>query len=88
MGDTRNLSVEVTVDEDEERTEAKVGVMIRDREFSGWGRAKRNPNDPNVPMIGEELAVARALNDLSQNLLDAAAQAIEEFEGRPVDLHP
>jgi hypothetical protein len=34
-----------------------------------------------MPMVGEELAAARALSDLSHQLLDAAAETISEREG-------
>jgi Domain of unknown function (DUF1876) len=37
-------------------------------------------------VVGEELAIARALSELSHHLVDAAAQAIESFEGHPVRL--
>lgn len=87
MSETKVLSIEVVVEEDPERTEARASLDLRGREFGGWGRARRNPADPNIPMIGEELAVARALYDLSHHLMDAAASAIEEYEGRPVHLH-
>ena len=37
-------------------------------------------------MIGEEVAAARALNDLAHHLLEQAAHTIESWEGRPVHL--
>jgi hypothetical protein len=75
--------------EDDERTRADAILELRDHRFHGWGQAKRAPEDPNVPVVGEELAAARALSDLSHQMLDAAAQRIEEFspEGGPVRLH-
>jgi hypothetical protein len=87
MEDSKAMTVEIQLDENEERTEAKASIRIRDKEFAGWGRARRNPGDPNVPMVGEELAVARALSELSHHLVDAAAETIESFEGHPVRLN-
>ncbi|HLF40151.1 MAG TPA: DUF1876 domain-containing protein [Acidimicrobiia bacterium] len=87
MGETREFSMDVVVDEDAERTEAKVLLRLGQREFAAWGRARRNPEDPNVPVIGEELALARAMNEMAHRLVEAAADAIESFEGRPVDIH-
>jgi hypothetical protein len=87
MEDSKALTVEIQLDESEERTEAKASIRLRDKEFTGWGRARRNPGDPNVPMVGEELAVARALSELSHHLVDAAAETIESFEGHPVRLN-
>ena len=39
----------------------------------GKGIARCNPTDRDVPEIGDELAAARALADLSHQLLEAAA---------------
>ena len=86
MAESRVFEIEVFVEEDVDHTEAKAYMSLRGREFAGWGRARRNPNDPNIPMIGEELALARALDDLGHALLDAAAGAIEEYEGREAEI--
>jgi hypothetical protein len=62
-------------------------LALADERFHGFGRAKRAPEDASVPVIGLDLAAARALSDLSHQLLDAAAKRIEQFEGHSVDLH-
>ena len=49
---------------------------------------RRNPIDPNLPAVGEGIAAARALGDLSHHLLEHAAHEIESWEGHPVKLHP
>lgn len=82
----RMARIELNVTEDADHCEATAQLTTNDTVFSGWGRARRNPRDPNVPMIGEELAIARALGDLSSKLLSAAADAIERHESRPVHL--
>jgi hypothetical protein len=38
----------------------------------GRGTARANPHDRDVPEIGDEMAVGRALGDLSRNLLSVA----------------
>jgi hypothetical protein len=38
-------------------------------------------------VIGEDLAAARALSQLAHELLQAAAERIEEYEGGPVQVH-
>ncbi|HEX6659941.1 MAG TPA: dsRBD fold-containing protein, partial [Ilumatobacter sp.] len=53
----------------------------------GWGRAKRNPEDPDKPLIGEEVAAARALIRLAHQLLGAAESDIEEIEKHAVRIH-
>jgi hypothetical protein len=79
--------VTVAFTEDADRTRADAILEIADQRFHGFGQAKRAPQDPSVPMIGQDLAAARALSDLSHKLLEAAADRIESFEGHPVKLH-
>jgi hypothetical protein len=86
MDEVGMITVTVIMEENEERTEATARVTVRDRQFTGWGRARRHPSDPQVPAVGEELAMARALSHLSHRLVDAAAETIEAYEGHPVHL--
>jgi hypothetical protein len=79
-------TVQISLDEDEEHTEAQASLRLRERDFVARGQARRNPHDPNVPVVGEELAVARALAELSHQLLAAAAETIEGFVGHHVSL--
>jgi hypothetical protein len=87
MGKPRVWTVEIVFTEDEDRTQADAEMRAGTRTLHGRGRARRNPVDPNVPAIGEELATARALSDLTDQLVHLAAQTIEGFEGHPVSLH-
>ena len=86
MGD-HAWHVTITFTEDADRTRADAVLELADQRFHGFGQARRAPQDPNVPVIGEDLAAARALSDLSHQLVHAAAERIEAFEGRPVQLH-
>jgi Rv2632c-like len=83
----RVWTVEIVFTEDEDRTRADARMRAAQRQWHGWGRARRNPIDPDVPAVGEELAGARALADLSHQLVEAAAHGVEAFEGHPVRLH-
>ncbi|TGB08439.1 DUF1876 domain-containing protein [Streptomyces palmae] len=49
-----------------------------DTVLTGEGSARVNPADENVPAIGSELAAARALSDLSHQLLHSAVEDIEQ----------
>lgn len=80
-------TLEISIGENADETEAQARLWVEENELTGWGRARRNPADPRRPRVGEELAVARALSDLSHRLLDAAASDIEAFVGAPVRLH-
>jgi hypothetical protein len=79
--------VEIAFTEEDQRTRADALLELASQRFHGFGQAKRAPDDPSVPVIGQDLAAARALSDLSHQLLQAAAERIEEFEGRPVKVH-
>lgn len=50
----------------------------------GTGHARRRPTDADVPEVGEELAVARALRSLADQLLEATSGDISALEHHPV----
>jgi hypothetical protein len=86
--ETRTVAVELRVEEDSEHCEAIATMRTSTDVFTGSGRARRNPADPMVPMIGEELAIARSLGDLAAKLEKAANRAIASHESRPLHLIP
>jgi hypothetical protein len=87
MDAVKTWTVQVRIDEHEGRTRAVARLRIDDTEsVTGTGLARLNPGDPDVPEIGDELAVARALSELSHRLLDVAAGSIEQSSGVPA--HP
>ena len=65
--------------EDDDHCDMVVHLDAGDRSLSGRGRSRRNPADPKVPQVGEELAAARALHDLANHLVDDAWTVIETF---------
>jgi hypothetical protein len=82
MAQARRWLVDIVIDEhdDERRTHAQARLQTPDRLGpTGCGVARRNPADPQVPQIGDELAVSRALSDLAHSLLDAAAGDLEQI---------
>ena len=48
--------------------------------LSGHGTAIKNPADPDLPAVGAEIAVARALDDLAEQLRALAAAEIETWQ--------
>lgn len=50
------------------------------------GKARLNPHDANVPEVGDEIAAARALRVLADDLLDVAAGDVEDLTHQPVHL--
>lgn len=79
--------MEITFTESDRATRADVVLDVAGHHYHGWGRARRNPADPDIPRIGEEVAAARALVDLAHQVAIAASHDIEGFEQRPVDVH-
>ncbi len=87
MTEPTTWTVTIVFSERDAKTRADAILMGARDELRGWGRVRRNPVDPDRPAIGEEVAAARALNDLAHHLLEQAAQLIEEWEGHGVMLH-
>jgi hypothetical protein len=85
--ESKVCTIEVLLEEDDAETEATALLRMGNLDIGGWGRARRNPHDPVRPQVGEELAIARALSELSHKLVDAAAAEIEEYEGEGVHLN-
>ncbi len=81
-------SMEVFVGELDGETDAEARLTEAEgRNFSGSGKAKLNPADENVAVIGEEIAIARALSDLSHKLLHSAAVGVESMTHKKAHLH-
>lgn len=80
-------TVQIDLEETRDETEATAVVVAGDDRIGGWGRSRRRPSDPEMPPVGEDVAVARALMDLAHKLLERAAQTIERVEGESVQLH-
>jgi hypothetical protein len=78
----RTWRVDVFIGENEGRTyaEARLHTDLGDR-LTGIGLATVHPNDRDIPEIGDELAVARALTDLGHRLLVTASGDIRQVTG-------
>jgi hypothetical protein len=87
MRDINRWVVEITLGEADGRTYAE--AELRDdigNHLVGIGRATLNPADRDVPEIGDEIAVARALTDLGHRLLVTAAKDIQSVTHERVRL--
>ena len=76
----RHWDVRLELIESEDYCEVVAHLDAGDRGLSGTGRSRRNPVDPTVPQVGEELATARALHDLAHHLSQDAWRMIEEYQ--------
>lgn len=79
MHEAKRWTVSIDIDEYEGRTRAVARLHTRDSDrVVGTGLARLNPADRDVPEIGDELAAARALSELTHRLLDIAAGDLEQ----------
>jgi Domain of unknown function (DUF1876)/Domain of unknown function (DUF1918) len=78
--ETRSATIVMRIDEDDARCDCVASLSTDAGVISGRGVARRHPYDPVVPMIGEELAVARALRSLADQLEVAARRTIGSDE--------
>ncbi|MFJ8110321.1 DUF1876 domain-containing protein [Streptomyces sp. NPDC096132] len=75
--------VELEFKEDEQHTDAAALVRLPDgTEVRAHGHASRHQIDANQPRVGEEIAGARALNELAMQLLTKAHGEIDDASGR------
>ncbi len=88
MDHTGQWRVDVFIDEHDGITEATARIHTRENELTGRGTARCNPKDTDVPEIGDELAVARALTDLAHTLFDATVSDIETVTHRRATVTP
>jgi hypothetical protein len=83
----REWRVQIEFTDEERKTRADALLDVGGTHHHGWGQARRNPGDADVPVIGEEVAAARALIRLAHSLLGAAESEIEDIEHHPVRIH-
>ena len=84
----KRWKVDVFIDEHDEYTYAEARLVGEsDTPLVGRGRARLSPADEDVPEIGDELAVARALNDLGHRLLLATAADIGDLRHEQIILN-
>ena len=81
-------SMMLSVQESDGETMATAQLAMDGNEhLAGRGRARLNPTDQGVEKIGAEIAMARALSDLANKLLHAAAHDVEGMTHQRAHLH-
>lgn len=88
MTATKTWHVEIYIGEREGQTHAEARLRPAENvTMTGTGTARLNPSDRDVPEIGDELAVARALSHLADRLLHVAADDIEAITHEKARVH-
>ncbi|CAL9373522.1 DUF1876 domain-containing protein [Streptomyces pilosus] len=77
MSHTLEWKTRLHLFEDAGTTKARVVIDTGTAVLTGRGAARRNPADPDVPEIGDELAAGRALQDLGRQLVDIAERDVD-----------
>ena len=73
---TCHIDIEVVEDSDE--CQATATLMTTRGIVQATGLARRNPVDPAIPMVGEELAIGRALRSLAEQLIAAGRDDLSD----------
>ncbi|HTX95395.1 MAG TPA: DUF1876 domain-containing protein [Mycobacterium sp.] len=76
--------IDVLIEERDERTRAKARLSWGGQTLVGVGFARLDPADEPVAKIGDELAIARALSDLANQLLALTSSDIQASTHEPV----
>jgi hypothetical protein len=78
---------DIMIGEQDGRTYAEARLVSdTPNDLVGVGRARVSPDDVDVPEIGDEVAVARALRDLGNRLLATASTDIGDLTKEDVHL--
>ena len=80
--------VDVELVERSEETTARAVLRLDDGRpvESRYGRAVRAPHDEDLPLVGDQVAVARALRQLADSLLAEASSTMSDLERKDVIL--
>lgn len=85
----REWHVRVSIFERGDDTSASVVLLSEaPTHLQATGSSHRSPADPKIPEIGDEVAVARALRHLADQLAAAAEGDIEAVSGKPAHIRP
>ncbi|MEV5241102.1 DUF1876 domain-containing protein [Streptomyces cinnamoneus] len=82
-----DCTIEMEFREIDATTQADVRLRMHDgSQLAAQGIANRNPADRRQQRVGEDVAAARALNGLAEQLLDKAGDEIQEVMHEKVHL--
>jgi hypothetical protein len=79
----KDWTVTVSVNDRDGQTQATARLRLGERESVGVGLSRLSPDEHSVAGIGRDLAVARALSDLSRRMMAATAHDVETITAAP-----
>ncbi|MEU3918590.1 dsRBD fold-containing protein [Streptomyces sp. NPDC002659] len=80
---TLEWKVSVHLSEEDGKTKARAVLDTGTTTLTGHGVAHCNPQDVDVPAIGDELAASRAMRDIAGKLMRAADRDLEAVGAGP-----
>ncbi|AWK12468.1 DUF1876 domain-containing protein [Streptomyces spongiicola] len=83
MTRTLEWKVRMYLSEEDGTTRARMVLDTGTSKLTGRGTARCNPQDVDVPEIGDELAASRAMSDLARQLMRVADQDLEAVGAGP-----
>ncbi|OBH49877.1 DUF1876 domain-containing protein [Mycobacterium mantenii] len=81
---TKTCFIDVLIEEREEKTRAKARLSWEGQRYVGVGLSRLDPTDEPVAQIGDELAIARALADLANQLFALTSADIQANTHQPI----
>lgn len=83
MTRTLEWSVRLGLSEEDGTTRAEAVLDTGSEKVVGHGVAHCNPQDVDIPVIGDELAASRAMKDVAVQLMRAADRELESAGAGP-----
>ncbi|UQX04201.1 DUF1876 domain-containing protein [Streptomyces sp. RerS4] len=83
MAHAEEWKVGVYLNEEDGTTKARAVLDTGKTKMVGRGTARCNPQDVDIPAIGDELAASRAMRDLAGQLMRAADRDLAEVGAVP-----
>ncbi|WP_328403831.1 DUF1876 domain-containing protein [Streptomyces sp. NBC_00390] len=81
MTRSEEWKIDVFLSEEEGTTKARAVLDTGATKLTGSGTAHCNPQDVDVPKIGDELAASRAMTNLGRRLMSMADRDLEDMGG-------
>ncbi|GGO50298.1 hypothetical protein GCM10012287_29690 [Streptomyces daqingensis] len=84
MATTREWNVRIFIFEEEGTTTARAVLDTGESTITGRGVARCNPEDVDIPEIGDELAASRAMAELGRQLMRVADRDLQGVGAGPL----
>lgn len=84
MATTRDWNVRIFIQEEEGTTTARAVLDTDSTTLTARGIARCNPQDVDIPTIGDELAASRAMAELGRQLMRVADRDLQGVGAGPL----